>query len=334
MDGGVGEGDSALGHTEEFEGLLGGDGDLEGGGVSEADVFGGGNDETSGDETGVFSGVEHFGEPVEGGIGIRAADGLDEGGDGVVVLVAIGVVEDGLLLNGFGGDGEVEDDGAIDGRGGENCKFERGEGFAGVAIGFFGEVVEGVVVGLDGHFSKAPFFVMNGAVEEGNEVGGGDGFELENLGAGDEGGVDVEVGIVGGGSDEADGAAFEVGEEGVLLGFVEAVDFVDEEDGGLVSEGLKSAGGFDFCADFGDVGFDSVEGFKAGAGGAGDDIGEGGFSSAGRAVENEGGEAVGLDGATEEFTLGEDVLLARDLGHGAGTHAGGEGFAAVVGHHF
>ncbi|MFT6576149.1 MAG: hypothetical protein ACJA16_004356 [Akkermansiaceae bacterium] len=28
------------------------------------------------------------------------------------------------------------------------------------------------------------------------------------------------------------------------------------------------------------------------------------------------------------------MLLARDLGHGAGTHAGGEGFAAVVGHHF
>ena len=106
---------------------------------------------------------------------------------------------------------------------------------------------------FDGHFSESSFFIVEGAVEEGDDVGGGDGLELENLGAGDEGGVDVEVGIVGGGSDEADGAAFEMGKEGVLLGFVEAVDLVNKEDGGLVAKGLVGASGFDFCADLGDV---------------------------------------------------------------------------------
>ena len=57
----MGEGDAAFGHAEEFEGLLGRDRDLEGGGISEADVFGGRDDEATGNETGVFPGVEHFG---------------------------------------------------------------------------------------------------------------------------------------------------------------------------------------------------------------------------------------------------------------------------------
>ena len=73
-------------------------------------------------------------------------------------------------------------------------------------------------------------------MEKREEVFSGDGVELEDLGAGNEGGVDVEVGIVRGGSDEADGAAFEVRKEDVLLGFVEAMDFVDEKDGGLIAE--------------------------------------------------------------------------------------------------
>ena len=65
-----------------------------------------------------------------------------------------------------------------------------------------------------------------------------------------------------------------------------------------------------------------------------DDAGEGGFPGSGRAVEDEGGEAVGLDGAAEEFPLGEDVLLACDFGEGARAHAGGERFGVVAGHHF
>lgn len=110
MDGGVGEGNAALGHAEEFESLLGRNRDLEGGRVGKADVFGGRNHDASGDKTWVFSGVEHFCKPVEGGIGIRAADRFDKGRDCVVVLVTVGVVEDRFLLDRLPGDGEVDDD--------------------------------------------------------------------------------------------------------------------------------------------------------------------------------------------------------------------------------
>lgn len=66
----------------------------------------------------------------------------------------------------------------------------------------------------------------------------------------------------------------------------------------------------------------------------GDDGGEGCFSGARWSVEDEGGEAVRLDGAAQELALGEDVLLARDLLKGARAHAGGEGLAIMAGHHF
>ena len=36
----MGQGDASFGHADEVEGLLGGDGNLQGSGISEADVFG------------------------------------------------------------------------------------------------------------------------------------------------------------------------------------------------------------------------------------------------------------------------------------------------------
>ncbi len=49
--------------------------------------------------------------------------------------------------------------------------------------------------------------------------------------AGEQRGDDLEGRIFGGRADEADGAALDVGEEGVLLGLVEAMNFIDEESG-------------------------------------------------------------------------------------------------------
>ena len=52
---------------------------------------------------------------------------------------------------------------------------------------------------------------------------------VEDAGAGEEGADDLERWVLGGGADEGDGAVFDVGEDGVLLGLVEAVDLVDKE---------------------------------------------------------------------------------------------------------
>ncbi len=145
------------------------------------------------------------------------------------------------------------------------------------------------------------------------------------MGAGDEGGVDGEEGIFGGGSDEDDEALLDVAEEDVLLGFVEAVDFVEEEDGAFGGVAETEFGFGEDFADFFDADGGGIEVDEMSLCVFGVEVGEGGFAGARGAVEDEGGEAVGFDHAAEEFAGAEDVGLAGELVEGGGAHAGGEG---------
>ena len=54
--------------------------------------------------------------------------------------------------------------------------------------------------------------------------------ELDHGAAGDEGGVDLEVGVLGRRPDQRHEPALDPGQERVLLALVEAVDLVEEED--------------------------------------------------------------------------------------------------------
>lgn len=91
--------------------------------------------------------------------------------------------------------------------------------------------------GLEGELAESAFGIGQGTLQQGEEFVLGEGLELEDLRAGDEGSVDEEEGVFGGGSDEADCTAFHVRQEDILLGFIEAVDFIDEEEGGLALVG-------------------------------------------------------------------------------------------------
>ena len=58
--------------------------------------------------------------------------------------------------------------------------------------------------------------------------------------------VDLEVGVLGRRADEGDRAVLDVGQQGVLLGLVEAVDLVDEQDGpAAVERSARSCGAGD-----------------------------------------------------------------------------------------
>ena len=117
--------------------------------------------------------------------------------------------------------------------------FEGVEGVAGVAGGVAGDGLESSLFGGEVESAEAALTVGEGAVEEGDDLGLLQGAERVDAAAGEQRGVDFEAGVLGGGADEADAAALDVGEEGVLLGLVEAVDLVDEEDGaGAVGGGL------------------------------------------------------------------------------------------------
>ncbi len=71
----------ASGRPDELDGAGGGVGHDEAHRVGHADVLAGEDDEAAGDEAGVLAGLEHAGQPVEGGVGVGAADALDERGD-------------------------------------------------------------------------------------------------------------------------------------------------------------------------------------------------------------------------------------------------------------
>ena len=136
---------------------------------------------------------------------------------------------------------------------------------------------------------------------------------------------------MGGGPDKSHGAAFDVWQEDVLLGFIEAVDFVDEEDGRLVAQLAPFLCLADFLADFGDVGLHAIEHFEAAVCGIGDDGSQGCFTGSWWAVEYEGGKSVSLDGAAQQGAFAEDVFLACDFLQRAWAHACGErGIAACL----
>ena len=94
IHGGLGERVIRLRHTDEMRGLLRRARDDERLRVGETHVLAGEDDDAAGDEHRILARVDHAHEPVERGVRVRAAHALDEGRDGVVVLIAGAVVEE------------------------------------------------------------------------------------------------------------------------------------------------------------------------------------------------------------------------------------------------
>ena len=130
-------------------------------------------------------------------------------------------------------------------------------------------------------------------------------------------------GVFGGGADQADGAALDVGQEGVLLRLVEAMDLVDEEDGARVE-----AGGLlrrdHHLLDLLDAGHNGGELDEGGVGERGDDFSQSGFAGAGRTPEDHGGGIVVLDRETQRLARAEQMLLADELFERVRAHALGQ----------
>ena len=113
-----------------------------------------------------------------------------------------------------------------------------------------------------------------------------------------------------------------------MLRLVEAVHFVDEDDGaGAVLAGALGVG--HDLLDFLDAGKHGRELDELGVGHPGDDLGESGLANAGRSPEDERAGVVSLDLDAEGFAGAEDVLLSDKLIESAGAHALGEGASAL-----
>ena len=239
------------------------------------------------------------------------------------MFVAGAVIDDRLLLDAFLGGVKVDADGSVRARGGcAGGDFEGVEGFSGIAVAEFGEVGGGFGIEDDREVSQPAFFVGEGGAHERGQIFLGEQLELEHLRAGEERAVDAEERVLGGRADEAHDAVLDLRQKDVLLGLVEPVDLVDEED--RLGVGAAGGGGGHDAADVGDVALDTAEALEFCLGRSRDHLGEGGFSGARRAEQNERGDPVGFDRAAEELARPENVLLAGVFLERARAHAGGQ----------
>ena len=167
----------------------------------------------------------------------------------------------------------------------------------------------------DGGFGPGEEFFQAGVVEA---------LEDQDLAAGQQGAVQGEAGVFGGGADQGDGAVLDHGEEAILLGAVEPVDLVDEKQGGLAG-GAAPGGILEAFLEIGDAGEDGGELDEMQAGLLGQEAGDGGLADAWGAPEDQRGQRAALQHPGEGASGAEQVILADDLRQRARAQAVGEG---------
>ena len=331
VEGGLGEVEPALGQADPVEGLGRGGDHPQGFRVGEAHVLAGEDQHAAEEEPGVLAGMDHAGQPVDRGVGVRPAQRLDQGGDRIEVVVALLVVEHRPPLDRFLGHRQVDaDHSRLVLRGRLHRQLQGVEQGPGVAVADIDEVGESILVEIHREVGVPPW-VVQGVAGDAAQVGGFQVAELEEAAARDEGPVDREVGVLRRGSDQHHRAVLDPGQQSVLLGLVEPVYLVDEQGGPVVVEAAPVLGLLHGPAYIGDPGEDGVDGGEVGLGRVGDDVGQRRLAGAGGPVEDQGGELVGLDGPSQEAARTQDVVLAHELVEGARPQPGGQGLVPLQG---
>ena len=159
--------------------------------------------------------------------------------------------------------------------------------------------------------------------------------ELHHAPAREEGGIHLEIRVLGRRADHDDGAILDSMEQGILLRARKTVDLVDKEDG-LASVGEKPVLGLiDLSTQVLDRSRNGRDLHELALGMGGDDAGEGRFARARRSVEDHAREHVMLDRRTKPrpgadgFGLA-DVLIERRRPHADRKRGALEGTLAIV----
>lgn len=244
------------------------------------------------------------------------------------MAVLLLVVLHDAALDAFLDDVEREVRDAVRRRGGRAHGDLKGrEGVASVAVADFGEELPCVGGERDGDVAIAAFPVRQRPVQQHARLVGREGLQLEDERTARERRVDEHRRIVRGGADEDDRAVLDVREQDILLGLVEAVDLVDEEDrAGSAEFGARAVADL---ADLRDVRDDARTAHEVPARRLRDDLGERRLAAAGWTEQDDVRETVRLDDAPEQLAVAEDVALAHHLVKRARTHPRRQGFCRM-----
>ena len=141
----------------------------------------------------------------------------------------------------------------------------------------------------------------------------GERLQLVDLAAGEQRRVHLEVRVLRRRADQRQQAFLHRGQQGILLGLVEAVDLVEEENGATAVCAEPLARCRDHRPHLGHRGVDGGELLEPGIGGGRDDLRERRLAAARRPVEDHRADAVLRDRLAEGRSLAEDLLLADEL---------------------
>ena len=310
----LGDGELALGRAQPVVGVPRRERLGERIGIGHADILDGEAHEAAGDVFRVLAAVEHAGEPVERRVDVRAAQGFVQGADQVVVGFLRLVVERRPLLQKR----------RQPGRRHRPLVLELGEllgqadQVAAVAVGH-GEqrlpplLVDRQLLGqhlLDPRQQDGQRRVIEAA-------------QHQDLAARQERAVQLERRVLRRGADQGDRAVLDIGQEAVLLGAVETVDLVDEQQGALAVLAAL-AGGLEDPAQVGHAGEHRRQWLEMQVGVLGQQAGDRRLAAARRPPQDQRAElAVGQHAAERTFGA-EQVVLAQDLGQRLRPHPFGE----------
>ena len=125
-------------------------------------------------------------------------------------------------------------------------------------------MVQGGGVNGKGQRSHAALPVGQGIVNNAGNLFGSQGLEGKDPAPGKQRGVHLERGIFRSGPDKNDGAILDMGQNHILLGFVETVDFVNEQDGAPLVHSLAVFGLGRYPAQVGYAGSDGADRLEVG----------------------------------------------------------------------
>ena len=321
IDGRFGEHERAFRHPDQVCRLLGCNRERQRLRIGESDILGGEDDDPPGDEHRVFAGFEHSREPVDRCVRVGPAHRFDERGDGVEVRVSAFVIGQRSLSDarhGLNGDDAIASLSVADG-----C-FQRVERNSRIAAAELGESIERICVDGDRALSESAVGVVEGMVQECENVITLQGFEFEHPSSAQERSDHLERWILRRRADQGDCPILDRVEDSVLLGLVESMNLVDEEDHPREPVSMSRLGVGDHLAQVGDATGDGGERRKAGVGESGDHSRDRGFAAARRSPEDAGRGCVGLDRAAERCVGSDEMRLSDDFVEAARSHPSGE----------
>ena len=254
--------------------------------------------------------LQKAGQVVERRIRVAAPEGLHQGGGGVVHGVAASVVPHGAALGHLLHVVQGQHQLPISGHGCPAQKFHRIDGLADVAAAGGGDLPGHILLPVQGQ-GRTVLLDLQCPQDSGFHLLRRHGLELKHRAAGQQGSVHIKVRVLRGGGDEGQRAVLHEFQQALLLLLIEVLNLVQVQQnapwgqqrphvGNDVLHVLQGCGG----------GVEPVEGL---IGLPGDDVGDGGLSGAGGAVEHHIRLRAAVDQPPEHGAGGEQMPLAHHL---------------------